>query len=313
MPNIPPSSSLQVKPGEALGPLSLSASLYSILTTLFSNKSTFPRINISFNSDDPVSSPIFIELEANGLRLRFDGDSQRLELIEVTEFGPVGLIYNESNLRYNTFYYLTKYSRHGPPTFRSIYKTFGPTSPGELQPATPTSPQMYILSYPGIAFKFPLPENTPIVASEKTLLNLLHKSDPPSPTTSLVIYAGSSWGEACTLLTLPRVLTTPIKNGKIRNGNDSPSPLEGDEILDFAEIFANDKVVLTFQSGMTVSLGYGVFTAQDAVTLLGPPSEVYAKSDNRLSIHNGNTRHDEIENTGPLSEGTLPFNSASVS
>ena len=103
MPNVPPSSSLQIQPGEALGPLSLSASLYSTLTTILSNKSTFPRINISFNSDDPVSSPIYIELEANGVRLRFDGDSQRLALIEVTEFGPTGLLYSDSNLRYTTF------------------------------------------------------------------------------------------------------------------------------------------------------------------------------------------------------------------
>jgi len=77
-----------------------------------------------------------------------------------------------------------------------------------------------------------------------------------------------------------------------------------DDILDFAEIFPNDKIVLTFQCGKIVSLGYAVFTAQDAVTLLGPPSEVYTKSDNRLSIHNGHTRHDEIDETGPLSEGT---------
>jgi isoleucyl-tRNA synthetase len=107
MPNVPPSSSLQIRPGEGLGPLSLSASLYSILTILFTNKPTFPRLNISYNSDDPVSSPIYIDLEANGVRLRFDGESQRLELIEITEFGPTGLLYNDSNLRYSIDLLLT--------------------------------------------------------------------------------------------------------------------------------------------------------------------------------------------------------------
>jgi Uncharacterised protein family (UPF0183) len=100
MPTIPPSSSLQIQPGEALGPLSLSASLYSTLTTLLQHKSAFPRLNISFSSASPVSNPVYIELDTNGLRLRFDGESQRLELIEVTEFGKVGLLYGESNLRY---------------------------------------------------------------------------------------------------------------------------------------------------------------------------------------------------------------------
>jgi Uncharacterised protein family (UPF0183) len=101
MPNYIPTSSLQIQPGQALGPISLSGSLYSILTTIINHKSTFPRINISFNSANPVTNPIYIELEANGLRLRFDGESQRLELIEVTEFGKLGLLYGDTNLRYS--------------------------------------------------------------------------------------------------------------------------------------------------------------------------------------------------------------------
>lgn len=100
MPHIPPTASLQIQPGEALGPLSLSASLFSTITTLLQHKSTFPRLNISFNSTDPVTNPVYIDLETNGLRLRFDGESQHLELIQVTEFGKVGLVYADTNLRY---------------------------------------------------------------------------------------------------------------------------------------------------------------------------------------------------------------------
>jgi hypothetical protein len=100
MPTLPTTSCLQIQPREALGPLSLSGSLYATLTTLLLHKSTFPRLNISFNSTDPVSNPIYVDLEANGLRLRFDGESQRLELIQIVEFGKIGLLYNESNLRY---------------------------------------------------------------------------------------------------------------------------------------------------------------------------------------------------------------------
>lgn len=99
MPTVPPTSSLPIQPGEAIGPLSLSASLYSTLSTLLQHKAAFPRLNISFNSANSVCNPIYIGLEANGVRLRFDGESQHLELIEVTEFGKVGLLYKDTNLR----------------------------------------------------------------------------------------------------------------------------------------------------------------------------------------------------------------------
>ena len=99
MPNIPATSSLRIQPKAGLDPLFLGASLYSTLNTLLQHKSTFPRLNILFNSTSPVSNPVYIDLEANGLRLRFDGESQHLELIEVTEFGKLGLLYGDINLR----------------------------------------------------------------------------------------------------------------------------------------------------------------------------------------------------------------------
>lgn len=194
--------------------------------------------------------------------------------------------------------WLTVLSRHGPPSFKSVYKTFGPTSHGELLPATPSSPQTYILSYPGLAFKFPVPNNAPTSPTDKALLNVLHKNEPPCLASSLVIFAGNSWSEARSVLGQPRQRTKAKKGKKQEN----PSPEDMDQ-LDFAEIVPNDRVILTFQSGNTVALSYGTFTAQDAVTVLGPPSEVYTKSDTRLNIHNGHSRSDEIE-TGPLSEGT---------
>jgi hypothetical protein len=47
-----------------------------------------------------VTNPIYVDLETNGLRLRFDGESQHLQLIQVTEFGRLGLVYADTNLRY---------------------------------------------------------------------------------------------------------------------------------------------------------------------------------------------------------------------
>src|SRR5262245_47513356 len=91
---------LELRPRHALGPLVLASSLYSTLNTLIANKSTFPRLNISFSPDSPLTSPIFIDLDANGVRLRFDGESQRLQLIEITDFTKLAVMYNNTNLRY---------------------------------------------------------------------------------------------------------------------------------------------------------------------------------------------------------------------
>ena len=192
---------------------------------------------------------------------------------------------------------VTYSSRNSPPSFRSIYRIFGPTSPGDLLPATPSSPYMYILSYPGIAFKFPVPSNAPTSPSDRELLNLLHKTDPPCLATSLVIFSGGLWKEVRKTLSQSRPCITKTRGKKLERRN------EEDDHLDFAEIFPNDKIELHFESGNTLSLNYGTFTAQDAITLLGPPNEVYTKSDTRLNIHN-NRHHDDID-TGPLSEGII--------
>jgi Uncharacterised protein family (UPF0183) len=106
MPTVPPVSLLAIQPGVSLGPLRLGVSLFSTLATLLNNRSIFPRVNISYSSANPVADPIYIELEASGIRLRFDGESQRLGLIEVTEFGPLGLLYHDRNLRYSFMFAL---------------------------------------------------------------------------------------------------------------------------------------------------------------------------------------------------------------
>jgi hypothetical protein len=99
MPTVPPTSSVPIQPSIGLGPLRLGATLFSTLSTLLQSRSIFPRVNISFHAKSPVLSPIYVELDANGIRLRFDGESQHLELIEVTEFGKIGLLYDDTNLR----------------------------------------------------------------------------------------------------------------------------------------------------------------------------------------------------------------------
>jgi len=164
---------------------------------------------------------------------------------------------------------------------------------------------MYILSYPGIAFKFPVPSNVASSSSEKDLLNLLHKTDPPCLATSLVIFQGQSWTDIRQTLNQPKPCIITKKKKRTNTILDDPDTVGEEAQIEFAEIFPNEKVELNYLGGNYVSLSYGIFTAQDAITFLGPPSEVYTKSDTRLNIHTNNHRHDEID-TGPLSEGLPP-------
>jgi len=299
MPSVPLTTELRIRAGEALGPLTLGATLHSTVNMLLAQKSIFPRLNFFSNSESPVSNPVYIVLEANGLRLRFDGESQTLQLIEVTEFGKLGLLYGETNLRYFVMTISpSNASRDGPPSYRFVYSKFGPTESGELMPAQPNFPSSYVLSYPGIVFRFLLPDTIAGKRfSHKEFTAFLHSSDSQVPAVHLAIYPGNKWRDFQKSLGEPKQRLGTKKSKKERK---SLSPLQLEQ-LEYTEIFPNEKVELKFQNGKTVTIAYNKFTAQDAISELGPPSEVYTKSDNRLDIHN-KAGHDEIE-SGPLPDG----------
>ena len=189
-------------------------------------------------------------------------------------------------------------SRNGSPSYRSIYNIFGPTESGEVVPGRLNLPPTYVLSYPGIVFKFSLPDTSmgkPI--SNKDLRAYLHTSDSHVLAAHLAIYSGAKWNDFRRTLTEPRPRLGAKRNMKEKRAL-SQSLLEQ---VEYVEIFPNEKVELKFFSGKTVVIAYNVFTAQDAISVLGPPGEVYTKSDNRLDIHN-KLRHDDTE-SGPLSDG----------
>jgi Uncharacterised protein family (UPF0183) len=192
-------------------------------------------------------------------------------------------------------------SRNGSPSYRSVYNKFGPTESGEVMPARLNSPPTYILSYPGIVFKFLLPALTAgKTFSKKDLTAFLHTSDSQVPAAHLAIYPGSNWSDFQNSLTEPKV-RLGTKKGKKEKRSLSALQLEQ---IEYAEIFPTEKVELKFQNGKRVSLPYDRFTPQDAISVLGPPSEVFTKSDNRLDIHN-KARHDDMVESGPLSDGIL--------
>ena len=254
-----------------------------------------------------------VQLPANGLRLSFDGPGQRLRLIEVLDFGKIRLSYKNQDI-----IKLQDKSSSNPaadrvtqgPTFRHIYhKLFGLTYAGEYLPCKEphsASRSAYILSYPGIAFSFPLSAS----AWELTEDHVALLSSPSAgPATSIAIFEGPSWPEARTKLytkspTNPRSLAVANK----------PKDAFIDEI-EGAKVHDNGRVELIRRSTSSFWIIFGETTVQDLVTELGPPSAIYGKSDRKLSIHQNkpNVFTDVIARNSPSSrEGSTDTENSSA-
>ncbi|KAL2125490.1 hypothetical protein VTJ04DRAFT_1855 [Mycothermus thermophilus] len=265
--------SAQLHPGRALGFLVLGASLHDVLTRLKAEPQRFPKINLTYLPEDPVRTQIHIALPVNGLRLRFDGPEQRLRLIEVTDFTKIHIFLKPANDKERDLVRPQAASDGtAGPTFRHIYQRFlGPTYDGEYLAADKT----YLLSYPGVAFSFPMkPEE---YVPGKDVVSLLSATSVPS---SMAVFSGDSWAAARgTLWTevLPSVrLFPPMAKGK----DSSP-----DEVS-LIRIHGGGKLQLVRRwSNTSFWLTLGETTPQQLIAELGPPDAIYRKNDQRMYIH----------------------------
>ena len=248
---------------------------------------------MTYSSSNPLLAPVVIALTHNGIRLCFDGPDQRLRLIEILNFTRVSLTYKNIDLvklqdENETESLNAESTKPNGPAFRQIYhKLFGPTFPGEyLQPKEQTSYAYgtYVLSYPGVAFSFPLRDSA---WSEKADFVELLSTSAASPAKSLAIFDGSSWKEARKdLFTRPYPHARPYTLGG-RGRESSP-----DEI-DFVKICGHGHVEMLRRSLPPFHLILSETTTQDLVAELGPPDAIYRKNDRRLSIHKARTQSGE--------------------
>lgn len=308
----------QIYPGRGLGFLStrsnrvslqkadlmaaLGASLHNILTRLKARPHVYPSIDFSYSSTEPVLHPVLLSLPASGLRLRFDGPDQRLRLIEVLDFSKASLTYkgNELVRRSKTSSDGPNDQGHSGPAFRHVYnRLFGPSYPGEYIPPNSQNSSArgtYVLSYPGVAFCFPLSHSS---WSERADFVALLSSSASSPATSMAIFQGSSWTEARpTLFTkqpqFPRSLALTGRNKDI----------VADEI-DEARICGQGQIEFLRRSLPSFWIQLGETTPQDLIAEFGPPDAIYRKSDTRISIH-GNS----VNSEAPRSEKDTPMGRA---
>ena len=149
----PPSTSTPTRSLHTDFKIALGAALQDILSTIAADKDLFTSIDVHFSLSEPLIAPVVVTLSHNGLRLRFDGADQRLRLIEVTDLKKSMLVHKGSELVRSQE--IT--SSTAGPAFKRVYQMFGASYPGEYMPPAPgKSEGTYVLSWPGVAFNFPL-------------------------------------------------------------------------------------------------------------------------------------------------------------
>ena len=268
--------SLAIHPGQGLGHITLGSSLHETLSSLKSQPSVFQTIDIFYSPSEPLSTPVILNLPKNGFRLRFDGPTQRLRLIEILDFSLNSFTYDNKALIKSS----DDVTAGRRLDFRQIYdRLFGPTFPGEYIPPDLKSGSdqgSYVLSYPGIAFTFPLQDSA--WSRKHDFVSLLSSSS-AGPAKSFAIFDGPSWQEARTQLYLkacpnPREWSAHSRGKDMRPEEIDHVAVKGDGVSDVFRRNAS-----TFQIVLNQT------TPQDLLTELGPPDAIYRKSDRRLSIH----------------------------
>lgn len=267
----------QVYPGEALGFLVLGSTLHNILTALKAEPQRFPKLDLIYSPSQPVVEPIILTLPLNGIRLRFDGPEQRLRLIEIIDFSRNKLTYKNIDVAKPA---CPGSYEHAGPKFRHVYdRLFGPTYLGEyVGPDSSLDDEsgVYVLSYPGVAFSFPI-AGPP---DEGKLLSVL--SSATLPAVSMAIFTGESWAKArldlyTRMPKIPSLLGAPSKGLELYPEEIGLVKILGGGRLELVRQWAN--------SPFTINLNRT--TPQELVAELGPPDAIYRKNDQRLSIHTG--------------------------
>ncbi len=272
-------------------PAVLGASLHDILTRLKAEPQRFPKLDLAYSATEPVTEPVVLTLPANGIRLQFDGPGQRLRLIEVLDFTKNRITYQDKDIAKASS---TQGSSGSPrtggeissgPAFRNVYhRLFGPTYAGEYIPPTHGSASYmgtYILSYPGVAFSFPLAESS--YSPDKDVVSLL--SSPESQTASSVaVFSGKSWADARE--TLWTEVLPSVKSALLFSKSKEVVPDE----ISLVKIHGGGRLQLFKKwTSSSVWINLGETSTQELVAELGPPDAIYRKNDQRMYIHKNRT------------------------
>lgn len=242
-------------------------------------------VDVTYDPIEPLSLPVILDFPSNGLRLRFDGPDQRLRLIEVLDFSKSHLTYEGKDIVKIPDRIATtgaSLNVQGP-SFRHVYdRLIGLAFPGEYVPPAAGSKDgvgTYILSYPGIAFSFPLQHSA---WSPLSNFNTVLSSSAAGPASSMVIFNGKSWQEAAQDL-----YTRPCANPRSLALQGRGREQQPDEV-ELARICGNGRIDLVRRASSDFHIVLGKTSPQDLVAELGPPDQIKrGRSDVNLDIYKG--------------------------
>lgn len=245
-----------------------------------------------------------LTLPANGFRLRFDGPEQRLRLIEILDFTKNHIFFKEQNKDRDLVKpgaSETSSASAGGPTFRHIYSRFlGPTYDGEFIPGSGDNEGTYVLSYPGVAFTFPMAQSA--YSPDKDVVTLLSTPSTLSAI-SMAVFSGDSWAQSREHLwteELPAVRSfAPLARGKDVSPDEvALIKIHGGGKLQMLRRWATASTssgplptpsAAAAASAAGTASSFWIFlgetTPQELVTELGPPDAIYRKNDQRMYIH----------------------------
>ncbi|PNY28696.1 Uncharacterized protein TCAP_01378 [Tolypocladium capitatum] len=260
---------LQLYPGRGLGFLVLGASLHDVLTRLKAEPQRFPKLEVLYSPDRPVTEPVCIALPQNGIRLRFDGPEQRLRLIEVTDFTKNHITFQERDLLKPA---------NGISAFQHLYHRLGPTYAGEfIPPPGGQEDGIYVLSYPGVAFNFSLAKSA--YSPRKDVVSQLSASS-SQVATSMAVFSGDSWAEA-----RPNLWTEVLPSVKATSALPRGKEVYPDEVS-LVRLYGGGKMDLFRKwTSSAFRIQLGETTPQALVMELGPPNAIYRKNDQKMVIH----------------------------
>lgn len=237
--------------------------------------------------------------------------------------------YSNTNSNSNT-------NSHLQPNFKSLYnKIFGPTYPGYYDTLT----KSYLLSYPGICFKFKIPDS--IVSKfdqfdenphDENLIRLLDRYSTIVNCSSFVIFKGQSWNEELTnlksiilnnydlsLLNFTNnlnlkklILNSNINFNKLSNCSNNLKQIVIENchvIIPLGLIFI--KFLIHNKNYILFKIEIGKTTMHDVIKFLGQPSNYLNKLVDSNSINNYNDINGIITSSSPISTNSSNINNNS--
>ncbi|ORX86387.1 UPF0183-domain-containing protein [Basidiobolus meristosporus CBS 931.73] len=245
---------LQIQPSKHAGKFILGMPIGDAIQILKEEATQIPKVELKYYAEKPLEQDLVLNLVENGICLRFEPSSQRLKCLLIYKMEEVKLSYQEHDFN----------SKVNVPTFLLVYKLFGPTHPGEFD----EKKSEYTLHYPGVSFVFPIPERHRHLYTSGDMI--MEFPDGTTPVCNRVyVHYGPSWQES---------FPPPLPIGLNTNNKCNV-------VVDCVLIDLDKKILLRHPGDRKTRIELYVTSAQDVITDLGQPSEVFYKQEDKMRIH----------------------------